>query len=190
MKSFSKSPNLSLMTTFLLLISLCFVACEKEGTTDNTAVTDSLQETITTARDCEEELIADDLCFAQKAENGEEGYTKCFFEGSDQVQSIGHFSQGQQEGFWQLYYENGEPRWEGHFSRGKRDGFWKDYYDTGRVQEEGHYVSCLREGFWKFYHPTGQVESEGYYQDAIRVGGWKFYDEKGKLIEEAYFDCY
>lgn len=178
------------MYFLICLMVFGFGACEKESTPEEMAITESLQETIATARDCEEELIESERCFAQKAPNGEEGFTQFYFTGTNQLQSVGHYSQGQQEGFWKWFYPDGLIQWEGHFSSGKREGFWKDYYENGHVQEEGHFIACRREGFWKYYHPTGHVHSEGFYQDAIRVGKWQFYNEKGQLIREEYFDCY
>lgn len=182
--------KLGVMSFILSIILLLTVGCEKKSTTEEMQITEDLQEVIAMASDCEEELIATERCFAQEAPNGEEGFTQYYFSNGDQLQSVGHYSQGIQEGFWKVYYPNGELEWEGHFSQGKREGFWKDYYENGQVQEEGHYVACKREGFWKFYHASGQVEQEGFYQEAVRVGKWQFYDEKGQFIHEVYFDCF
>ena len=58
------------------------------------------------------------------------------------VKQINQFnSQGNREGYWEEYYDNGQLSSKGHYVNGRREGFWEDYYDNGQLAHKGHFVN-------------------------------------------------
>lgn len=75
-------------------------------------------------------------------------------------------------------------------TQGEKDGFWKEYYDDGKLKAEGRYEKDRRIGEWKFYHKNGKLEQIGTYNDDGRYDGrWKWYYNDGDLLrEESYYN--
>ena len=49
-------------------------------------------------------------------------------------------SQGNQEGYWEDYYSNGQLWYKGHYVNGKKEGYWEWYYFNGQLWWKGHFV--------------------------------------------------
>jgi antitoxin component YwqK of YwqJK toxin-antitoxin module len=46
---------------------------------------------------------------------------------------------------------------------GEQDGYWEFYHDNGQLEQKGYYVNGLHDGFWEYYDENGQLYSKGNY---------------------------
>lgn len=68
---------------------------------------------------------------------------------------------------------------------GERQGPWKEFYENGKLLGEGTYVNNQRSGDWTFYYLNGSKEQVGRYNQAGKPDGvWKWYYESGQLKKE------
>ena len=69
----------------------------------------------------------------------------------------GSFKNGQRDGAWVHYYENGQLEYKGNFKNGWLEGAWVWYYDDGQVNNKGNYKKGKRDGAWVYYREDGTV---------------------------------
>ena len=67
----------------------------------------------------------------------------------------------------------------GNFKNGEREGTWVGYHENGQLWIKGYYKNNKREGTWVSYHENGQLRSRGNYKDGEREGTWVFYNDIG-----------
>ncbi|HQQ12452.1 MAG TPA: hypothetical protein PK855_04780 [Bacteroidales bacterium] len=83
------------------------------------------------------------------------------------------------------YYPSGKKQMEGRLVNGQRDGLWKYYYEDGTLWSEGAYKNGIRHGKSKLFYPGGQKKMEGTYKDGNRNNDWIWWDEDGNTITES-----
>lgn len=84
----------------------------------------------------------------------------------------------------QEYHSTGELKMEGMLQDGQREGVWKSWYNNGQLWSIGTYAKGQRIDSALSYFPNGQVRMRGYYSQGKLVGIWKVYNEAGALIGE------
>ena len=99
----------------------------------------------------------------------------------------GDYKDGEKDGPWKFYFDNGQLICEENYVKGKREGLSKTYQENGNLSQEGNYKNDNQDGFWKWYHENGQVEREGNIKDDKQDGVWKDYYENGQLKTEFNF---
>jgi len=107
--------------------------------------------------------ISESICKKQISKSSKNGYTKKYYANSINLESIGHYKKGIQQGFWKYFYRNGNIRVEGHYEKGLKQGYWKAYYKNGNLKSEGHIDQCKRSGYWKFYDQKNNLIKETNY---------------------------
>jgi hypothetical protein len=68
---------------------------------------------------------------------------------------------------------------EGTYKDGEKDGPWATYHENGQLAQEGAYKNGKRHGPWVAYHEDGQLDFKGDYKDDKRDGPWVWYYENG-----------
>ena len=53
--------------------------------------------------------------------------------------------------------------------RGEEHGYWEWYYPNGQLDYKGDYVNGNRHGYWEVYHSNGDLEFNGYYDMGKQV---------------------
>jgi len=86
-------------------------------------------------------------------------------------------------------YKNGIIVGEGIITeQGEKDGRWKEYFDDGILKGEGSYASDIRVGSWKYYHRNGEIEQTGAYDTLGQfAGNWQWYYDSGVLLRKENF---
>ncbi len=97
----------------------------------------------------------------------------------------GSFSNGEPEGKWSYYHENGERSSEGIFVDGQKDGYWGLFSSDGKLKGETSYTDG--EGIYKEYYPSGKLKLQGKVIVDVNHGLWKYYYEGGQLEGECNF---
>jgi antitoxin component YwqK of YwqJK toxin-antitoxin module len=72
---------------------------------------------------------------------------------------------GNKEGYWEIYWENGNLDYRGNYVAGKEDGIWESYFSNGEFYSKGFYVAGKKYGYWEFYNSNGDLGSKGNYVD-------------------------
>ena len=93
----------------------------------------------------------------------------------------GKFKNGQKEGFWVAYWNNGQLRQKGDFRGGKKDGFWISYHENGQLWNKGEWRNGSREGPWITYFDDGRLYFKGDYRKGDPEGPWITYYRDGRL---------
>ena len=88
-----------------------------------------------------------------------------------------------EEGLNTDYYNNGKEKMKGAIKEGQREGLWQAWYENGNLWSEAEYKKGLNHGKSITYFENGKVRYEGRYEDGKKVGVWKYYDEAGKLVK-------
>ena len=101
----------------------------------------------------------------------------------DQGLSRGELKNGEREGHWVIYYENGRLWYKGAYKNGKQEGPWLWYHDNGQLWSEGAYKNGKFEGPWVAYYDDGQLWSKGTYKNGKFEGPWVAYREDGTKVE-------
>ena len=47
---------------------------------------------------------------------------------------------GNRDGYWEVYYSNGNLWYKGWYKNGKREGYWEEYYPDGILWFKGFYA--------------------------------------------------
>ena len=109
----------------------------------------------------------------QKYTDGEEkGLRQSYFVKSDQMLASGHYEDGQREGNWQQFHENGQIAANETFRRGCYVGRYERYRENGRLAYRGNYAdrpNCVgpemlrlpsypRDGVWEYFDEEGVLE--------------------------------
>lgn len=97
----------------------------------------------------------------------------------------GNYVAGLEEGLWM--YRNGNAVEKGKYEGGKQDGVWKTVLDNGKTLTEITYRDGRRHGRYAAYWENGRVKKTGKYVDGLQDGVWMQYDEEGVLFLTTLF---
>lgn len=100
----------------------------------------------------------------------------------DSIKELGHWKEGKQNGFFQLYTEDGILIESANFKNGERDGLTEQYFSsTGKLRVSANYKEGILEGEYKVYYPDGTLQGEVIYKNGELNGLKEDYYENGKL---------
>jgi antitoxin component YwqK of YwqJK toxin-antitoxin module len=82
------------------------------------------------------------------------------------IGKTGTFVDGEKEGEWIDYFEDGSIEFTFTYKSGKLDGISRSYnYDTKKLLFEGNYINNLKEGVWTNFAYTGAILQEDIYKN-------------------------
>ncbi|MCH2044247.1 MAG: toxin-antitoxin system YwqK family antitoxin [Saprospiraceae bacterium] len=90
---------------------------------------------------------------------------------------------GTRNGFYRLFYENGQLALEQEFKNGKIIGEERGYYESGQLESVFQAKDGTYHGPFQFYHENGVLYQEGTYMDNEMEGELRTYYENGQLKE-------
>ena len=64
-------------------------------------------------------------------------------------------------------------------AEGEKDGKYAEYYENGQISEGGNYIDGEKDGEWTYYDENGQIKYEGNYKDGERNGKRTWYYDNG-----------
>ena len=98
------------------------------------------------------------------------------------------YKNGEEEGIYQVFYENGQIQYDGQTKNNEFVGLWKMYYPNGQLSSKGSYKNDLSVGLWKWYYPTdNQLKSIVNYIDGKPDGLNIEYYQNGNIKHKAYY---
>ena len=101
------------------------------------------------------------------------------------------FTNGNLDGPYKSYYENGKLYTEAIYQNGEKVE-WKTYYKNGTLESEEFYYAekygySKKHGIWKTYYDDGTLKSEKSYDKGRKDGLFQEYNSSGKLIREEIY---
>jgi len=106
--------------------------------------------------------------------NGEKVTASCWYYSNNSLEAIGNENEKKKlQGYWQLYFPNGNPEAEGMYENGEKSGEWKWYYDQGGIKERSHFLNGRRNGTAEVFMENGTTSSKGNYSDDKLEGEYK-----------------
>jgi antitoxin component YwqK of YwqJK toxin-antitoxin module len=103
---------------------------------------------------------------------------------------FGTIKDGQKDGLWIDWHENGQKKREETFKDGKEISkkSW-EYYGNGQKKGEETYKNDKKDGKWTIWYENGQKWIEGTYEDGKKNGLWTYWYKSGdKVYEGSYMD--
>lgn len=114
-------------------------------------------------------------------------------------ENINHYnSEGEKDGIWRNYYENGNIKDEKIYLNGKLNGYYKLYNEEGKLIEAIKYKSGELDLESKDFETNIEIKEEydenenlifqGSYKNNIPIGIHRFFNNKGKVIKSTTYD--
>jgi antitoxin component YwqK of YwqJK toxin-antitoxin module len=86
---------------------------------------------------------------------------------------------GETEGPWVSYCDNGQLWWKITWKDGKQEGPEVGYHSNGQLAWKITFKDGKKEGPSVAYYPTSQLYWKGTYKDGEREGPWVFFHQDG-----------
>tara|TARA_B100000315_G_C14308022_1_gene464989 strand:- start:270 stop:683 length:414 start_codon:yes stop_codon:yes gene_type:complete len=96
-------------------------------------------------------------------------FTDVPFTGKTTGQGQGLIVNGQYEGPWFHYYDNGRLLEKGDYKNGEKEGTWVSYWVNGQLMEKTNFKNGEKEGAWVRYYDNGQLHWTGTYKNNVKV---------------------
>lgn len=120
----------------------------------------------------------------KKNDNGQlDGIYREYYE-NGQLKLECTYKNGQLEGTAKEYYKNKQLSCEYNFKNGQLDGLCKEYYESGKIKEEYYCKNGKFEGTYKKYYTNGKEKSEYNYKNGRAEGTAKEYRINGDIEVE------
>jgi len=105
------------------------------------------------------------------------------------TKSEGIFKDGEKDGLWTSWYENGQKDEEVVYKDGEEHGLVTNWYENGQKSEKITMRYGKLDGLYKRWHRNGKKWSEGVFKDGERDGLWnRWHDNGQKWSEQTYKD--
>ena len=96
----------------------------------------------------------------------------------------GSFKNGERDGAWVHYYENGQLLMKLNWKNGKRECASVHYRENGRLWAKSIFKDDRGECASIYYHKNGQLSSKGNWKNGELDGAWIHYHENGTVDKE------
>ena len=139
----------------------------------------------------------------------------CYNQLGNFLKEKGNYKNGNLDGDWQDYYENGQARTKGnyiegipfglweHFTeeglssskttynkKGSEEGYFENYHMNGKIRSRGFYKNQQYDGLWELFYQNGQISQRGNFKDGEKVGQWEYFHESGVSLDPDYYSSY
>lgn len=101
----------------------------------------------------------------------------------------GEYRDGQRQGLWTSWYDDGQTESIGSYKEGKSHGHSVVYYPNGKKQEEGEYREDEQDGLWTTWYDNGQKKVEARFVANRPVGRTVSWYESGQKKSEQEYDA-
>ena len=86
---------------------------------------------------------------------------------------------GDFDGPYERYYENGQLMLKGTYKDGEFDGPFEQYFPIGKLESKGTYKDGVEDGPFEVYSDNGQLSLKGTVKDGEQCGEWL---EEGETV--------
>jgi len=72
---------------------------------------------------------------------------------------------GDFEGSYKSYFENGKPKEVINYNNDERNGLYEAYFENGNKRKTGQFLAGFAQGEWLIYDQTGKLVNTLYYDN-------------------------
>ncbi len=101
----------------------------------------------------------------------------------------GQYVDGEQDGAWMSWWDNGQPLDETHYQHGVKHGAWTVRAENGVLMVQGEYRLGKEHGAWTWWHRNGKKKAVASYVDGLKRGRETEWDEDGYVISDGKYDA-
>jgi hypothetical protein len=109
-------------------------------------------------------LAPEGAAFEPKSNRPFTGWAKVLYP-SGNIQSIGHYKEGKDDGLSIGWYESGAKNFEAHYGAGKPEGVMTQWHENGQKAKEVHFRGGKREGLVTTWDEDGIILKQELYED-------------------------
>ena len=120
--------------------------------------------------------------FSQLNENGNNNGLYTSWNENGQKVSEGTYKDGEKDGLWTQLNPVFNQMEEGTYKDGKKDGLWTMWNEDGQKKREGSFKDGNSDGPFTVWYKNGQKKSEGTYKDGKLISS-KEWNEDGSVKE-------
>lgn len=91
------------------------------------------------------------------------------------------------QGFWKIWYKNGQLYEQGRYDNGKKVGEWVTYHPNGQLREIATYLDAEKHGAASHFRSNGTITSIEYFEHGIEHGPQTHWYENGALELAAFY---
>ena len=91
------------------------------------------------------------------------------------------------DGYWEIYFRNGNLHSKGNINNGVEVGEWNLYYQDGTLKIKGTFINGKEDGEWNLYYQDGSSHLKGTYNNGIREGEWVVYNNNGDISRKTTY---
>lgn len=95
-----------------------------------------------------------------------------------QIKDEGRLKNGQKEGTWIHWSEDGHKQYEYHYHKGKKHGQYTRWFPSGQIAEQSIYSGGRKSGNHMVFQDDGTIHVQGKYKNGLREGSWTFHSEE------------
>jgi len=87
----------------------------------------------------------------------------------------------------QKFHANGRLHVRGRLVNGQKQGTWNTYREDGLPWSQVDHVDGIKQGLFRTWHTSGRPHIEGQHHQGDPVGSWDFFSSDGTWIESKEF---
>ena len=83
----------------------------------------------------------------------------------DGFKGQGYVKDGERDGLWTEWWDNGQKESEGTWKDGRYDGLWTGWWKNGQKESVGNWKNGKADGLWNLWYENGQIMLEFEYKN-------------------------
>ena len=99
----------------------------------------------------------------------------------------GSYIDGEKDGLWTVWHENGQVFFEATYKNGKKNGLFTYSYKNGLKEIEGNFIDNKYDGTIIYYYENGEKKEQFNYINGERIGAYTTWYENGQKREEGNY---
>lgn len=110
-----------------------------------------------------------------------------YYDLKGQVYKKFEWKDGELNGIYEEYHENGIISTRDNFIKNKREGLSETYFDNGNIRSKCNYIDNVPDGLYESFNEVGNKDSIINYKNGVLNGVTEFYFQSGELMVKCYF---
>ena len=99
-----------------------------------------------------------------------------------------NFVNGKRHGPYERWYKNGEQWEKSNFVNGQLDDLYKVWYENGQLEEKSNWRNWEKHGLCQRWYENGQLEQESNWHNGEKHGLYQSWYENGDLRHQAWYE--
>ncbi len=119
--------------------------------------------------------------------NGQKNGQYILYNDNGNIKEIGKYTNELLDSNVVAFYKNGNKKYEFYYEMGIKKGKSVTYFSNGNIEQSSFIVNGVPEGLVETYYEAGNIRQKAYYKDGFRHGPYERYHLTGIKAEESYY---